>query len=189
MFYERMGWEVSVVNAWEIDGYDVLDPLYVLSINRAEQVVGSLRLLPTTGFNMLNDTFPELLPDGARIEGPLIWESSRFSVDHESDEPIGEKGLSRATIELGLALNEIGMRLGLSHIVTVYDAFMHRMFRRAGCAGEPIGPPKRIGSVLTYAVHYEIGEQADSMARAVSGLVGSVIEPESLKRLDFGRVT
>jgi N-acyl-L-homoserine lactone synthetase len=66
------------------------------------------------GFNMLNDTFPELLSDGARIESPLIWESGRFAVDHKAGAPIGPEGVSRASAELGLATNEIGGQIGLT---------------------------------------------------------------------------
>lgn len=76
----RPQWQGPVINQWEVDGYDALDSLYVLSLDDSMRVIGGVRLLPTTGLNMLNDTFPELLPDGVRIESPLIWEASRFMV-------------------------------------------------------------------------------------------------------------
>ena len=180
-FHERLRWQVAVINRWEIDGYDALYPLYLLSINEKQRVVGGLRLLPTTGFNMLNDTFSELLSDGNRIESPLIWESSRFSVDDLADVPIGPKGISRATAELGLGMNEIGRMSGLTHVVTVYDALMHRILSRAGCAGEPIGKPRKIGGVLTYAVLFEIGDQTENALREASGIVGSVLEKTTIQ--------
>jgi acyl homoserine lactone synthase len=175
-FFERRRWDVSVVNSWEIDGYDALCPLYLVCVNEQDVVVGGLRLLPTTGFTMINDTFSSLLPDGKRIESPLIWESSRFSVDHEADVASGRKGISRATAELGLAMNEIGMQVGLTHIVTVYDAFMHRVLARAGCAGKPISAPQRIGEVLTYAVFFDVGMETDAALRAACAIEGSVLE-------------
>ncbi|HXY59487.1 MAG TPA: acyl-homoserine-lactone synthase [Methylocystis sp.] len=181
VFLERMHWDVTCINRWEIDGYDALDPLYVLSLNEDARVVGGVRLLPTTGFNMLNDTFSVLLPEGERIENPRIWESSRFSVDHEADALLGPKGVGRATAELILAMNEVGERLGLSHIVTVYDALMHRMLSRIGCAGEPIGEPVRIGKVLTYAVFVEIGDAIEKAVKAASGIEGSVLETETAR--------
>lgn len=188
VFHERLKWQVTVINNWEVDGYDALDPLYVLSLNEREQVIGGLRLLPTTGFNMLNDTFPELLPDGARIESPLIWESSRFTVrmtgDRRSDAPV----ISRATAELGLALNEIGTMAGLTHIVTVYDQVMHRMLQRCGCAGDPLGPARDIGGVTTYAVVYEIGPR---WAVDVSKMLGDApmqLEPSAIEAVRAHRV-
>ena len=178
VFFEMFHWDVSVINSWEIDGYDALDPVYLLSIDEAGQVVGGLRLLPTTGFNMLNDTFPQLLPEGKRIESPLIWESSRFSIDRAADIQIGRKRISRTIAELGLGMNEIGVRLGLSQIVTVYDAILHRHLSRVGCAGRPIGEPKRIGASQAYAVFFEIGAATETALREASGIEGSVLEPE-----------
>jgi N-acyl-L-homoserine lactone synthetase len=176
VFFDRMKWQVSVINNWEIDGYDALSPVYLVCVNDQNKVVGGLRLLPTMGFTMINDTFSVLLPNSNRVESPLIWESSRFSVDHEADVVIGKKGLSRAAAELGLAMNEIGIQTGLTHIVTVYDAFMHRMLKRAGCAGVPIGPPQMIGDVLTYAVFFEVGAESERAARRASEIETSVFE-------------
>jgi N-acyl-L-homoserine lactone synthetase len=178
VFYERMGWDVPLINAWEVDGFDVLDPVYLLCMNDEDHVVGSVRLLPTIGFNMLNDVFPQLLPPGETVYSPLIWEMSRFSVDHEADLARGG-GLGRGTLELSLAANEIGMQIGLSHFVTVYDSLMHRMLKRAGCAGEQLGPTVRIGRVMALAVMYEVGAELDSTLRRIGGIEGPIIEPRS----------
>jgi len=178
VFFDTFRWDVPIINSWEIDGYDALDPVYLLSVDEAGQVVGGLRLLPTMGFNMLNDTFPQLLPRGKRIESPLIWESSRFSIDRAADIEIGPKRISRAVAELGLGMNEFAARLGLSHIVTVYDATLHRSLSRVGCAGQPIGEPKRVGASLAYAVFFEVGPAAETAVREASGIEGSVLEPE-----------
>jgi len=55
--------------------FDDLNPLYLLSVDEGGELLGCLRLLPTTGPNMLRDVFNVLIPDG-KIESPLIWESS-----------------------------------------------------------------------------------------------------------------
>jgi acyl homoserine lactone synthase len=186
VFFDRMKWNVSVINDWEIDGYDALSPIYLICVNQNEKIVGSLRLLPTMGFTMVNDTFPFLLPNVGRIESPLIWESSRFAVDHEADVAIGHKGISRATAELGLAMNEIGLQAGLTHIVTVYDAFMHRVLKRAGCAGEPISQPQMVGNVLTYAVFFEVGAATEAALRRASEIEYSVLEdPSKVKDMNW----
>lgn len=185
VFHERMGWDVPIINTWEVDGFDVLNPLYCVAINDEGCVIGGLRLLPTMGFNMLNDVFSVLLPEGQRIESPLIWESSRFAVDHTVDVPSGPTGLGRATAELGLAMNEIGRRIGLTHVVTVYDALMHRVLKRAGCAGEPISEPQRVGKVLAYAVFFEIGDETERALRNASGITGPVIEDATWRAIDM----
>jgi acyl homoserine lactone synthase len=185
VFFDRMKWQVQVINHWEIDGYDALSPVYLVCVNDHKKIVGGLRLLPTTGFTMINDTFPVLLPNSDRIESPLIWESSRFSVDHDADVAIGKRGLSRATAELGLAMNEIGIQTGLTHIVTVYDALMHRVLNRAGCSGVPIAPPQMVGDVLTYAVFFEVGAGTENALRRASEIEGSVFEdPIKLREMN-----
>lgn len=183
VFYERLRWQVTVINRWEIDGYDALDPLYVLSLDDDEKVIGGLRLLPTTGFNMLNDTFPELLPDGEPIHSPLIWESSRFTVRMTGDRRLDASTIGRATAELGMALNEIGKAAALTHIVTVYDRAMHRMLLRTGCAGEPLGPPQSIGGVETYAVLYEVGPEWDARVRSLSGVSDVPLDLEAVEHM------
>ena len=185
VFHERMGWEVALIRDWEIDGFDAFDPLYLLSVDEQDRVVGTLRLLPTTGFTMVNDVFSELLPDGEPIVSPLIWESSRFAVDRDADVPIGPNGVSRAVAELGLGMNAIGMRAGLTHVVTVYDALVHRTLKRAQCAGEPIAPPKRIGGTLSDVVLYEVGPETEQRVREASGIKGDVFEPANQNRLEL----
>ena len=95
VFRDRMGWDVVVKDGWEIDAFDDLDPLYLLSLDDREVVRGCARLLPTTGPNMLNDVFSALLPGGNPIRSALMWESSRFSVDHASLTERTEKRMNR----------------------------------------------------------------------------------------------
>jgi N-acyl-L-homoserine lactone synthetase len=110
VFHDRLKWQVTVISRWEIDGYDALNPLYVVALDEDERVIGGLRLLPTTGFNMLNDTFSELLPDGERFSSPLVWESSRFSVRITGDARTDAKVVSRTTAELLMALMKLAER-------------------------------------------------------------------------------
>jgi acyl homoserine lactone synthase len=177
VFHDRLRWRVSVINGWEIDDYDALDPLYVLSVDKSNYVVVSFRLLPTTGPNMLNDTFAELLPEGARIESPLIWESSRFAVRLGANRRFDPDIISSVTAELGFALNEIALAAGLTHIVTVYDHGMHRMLQRCGFAGEIFGAPRDIGGVITHAVVYEVEPKWSLDARSIAGRAGVQLDP------------
>ena len=75
-FSGRLGWEVIVKNGYERDRFDDLNPLYLVSVDpETEEYWGSLRLLPTTGPNMLRDVFPQLLGEGEQIVDATIWES------------------------------------------------------------------------------------------------------------------
>ena len=69
VFSERLGWEVTVKDGRERDVFDDENPLYLISVDpRTGEYWGSLRLLPTTGPNMLRDVFPFLLSKDESIE-------------------------------------------------------------------------------------------------------------------------
>ncbi|OHX13421.1 hypothetical protein BI347_07765 [Chromobacterium sphagni] len=81
IFRDRMGWDVRVENGMERDGYDELDPHYLLMKRRDGGLQGCMRLLPTLGPNMLRDVFPALLAGRAVPADRHTWEVSRFAVD------------------------------------------------------------------------------------------------------------
>lgn len=80
-FHERMGWDVRVENGLERDGYDELDPHYLLMKSRDGGVQGCMRLLPTLGPNMLRDVFPSLLAGQPIPADAHAWEISRFALN------------------------------------------------------------------------------------------------------------
>eukprot|EP01035_Chromulina_nebulosa_P068068 gene68068-biopygen50030 len=81
VFHDLLRWDVNVEGDWEIDEYDDMNPIYVLSYDDNGRLRGSLRLLPTLGPNMLDDTFPILLGETPAIRSAAIWESSRFCIE------------------------------------------------------------------------------------------------------------
>ncbi|MGA7975092.1 MAG: acyl-homoserine-lactone synthase [Pseudolabrys sp.] len=182
-FHDRLNWQVRTLRSWEIDEFDALDPLYLVSIGQNGAVRGSLRLLPTTGPNMLADVFPELLPDGTQIESATIWESSRFSVDQEAAAERSENLLNRVTGELLIGIVEVGLLVGLTDVVSVYDALFSRILKRADCAAELIGKPARIGSVMGYAALFEISDRMLANLRKASGINETVLEQASFAQL------
>jgi acyl homoserine lactone synthase len=180
VFHDRLGWEVNVSGEYEIDSYDMLKPLYVLALDDSgTKVVGSLRLLPSTGPNMLADTFHELLPEGQAFRNPTVWESSRYCVDTDLASQWCKQGVHQASVELLLALCEIGMIAGLTFIVTVIDLRMERILRRLNCAGDRIGEPRRYGKVTAIAGLWETNDEMLQQLRDASGIRHSVLENDN----------
>lgn len=176
-FADRLNWKVGVFGDYEIDEYDMMKPLYVLSMDEDnKRVLGSLRLLPTTGPNMLADVFSDLLPEGQPYRSPVVWESSRYCVDTTSTNKTSKSGFNDSTAELLLALCEIGIAAGLEFIVTVIDLRMERILRRLNCIGDRIGQPKFYGDVTAVAGHWETNEEMLQRLRRVSGVSHSVLE-------------
>lgn len=156
VFKERMGWEVPVMSGMEIDGYDALDPYYMMLRDAKRELRGCMRLLPTEGPNMLKDTFPELLYGHAAPENSKTWELSRFAVDAESQQGFGFAGI---TLEALREIVSFGDRMGIKNYVLVTTASVERMMRRAGFAVTRFGPPIRIGVENAVALDFDIGEQ------------------------------
>ncbi len=156
IFKDRMGWEVPIMSGMEIDGYDALDPYYMMIRGSVNRLCGCWRALPTEGPYMLKDTFPELLYGHPAPADPKIWELSRFAVDAEGPQGFGFSGLSLD------ALREIvtfGDKMGIEHYVTVTTSSIERMMRRAGFAVTRYGPPIRIGVENAVALDFDIGTQ------------------------------
>ena len=157
VFSERLGWDVIVKDGYERDRFDDLDPLYLVSVDpMTERYWGSLRLLPTTGPNMLRDVFPQLLEEGEVVESATIWESSRICAIAAPGQPERSKnGVGYVLSELIEGIGEVALLAGLTQIVSVFDARILRVLKAIGCETEIIGRPQRIGGVMTYAALFE----------------------------------
>lgn len=175
IFKLRMNWDVQTSGNMEIDDFDALHPAYLTQVSSDSQVQGCVRLLPTIGPTMLRDTFPALLKGKPAPSNPLIWESSRFAIDVAPEAPKGEHGIACATYELFAGMIEFGLSRGLTDIVTVTDARMERILRRAGWPLRCIGGPSQIGSTLAVAGHLEISVEVLGTLQRAGSLAGPVL--------------
>lgn len=140
IFDERLGW-VKAKNGRERDGFDDMNPLYLISVDpETEAYQGSVRLLPTTGPNMLRDVFPQLL-DGETIESRTIWESSRVCATKAG-----------VFAELIAGMDEVVTLAGMTKVVTVIDERVKRVLQMMQVPFKIMGTPKTIGNVTAYAV-------------------------------------
>jgi N-acyl-L-homoserine lactone synthetase len=175
VFKERLDWDVSVSDGLEIDQYDTFKPTYLLALEQSD-VVGCVRLLPTTGRNMLADTFPVLLDGNPAPKATRIWESSRFCVDTKTVAPTAENGLRKATFLLFAAMIEWGQQRDLQAIATVTDLRMERILRRAGWHLDRLGTPRQIGATKAVAGLLPITGEALGAIRATGQISGGAID-------------
>ena len=127
---ERLDWDVQISGDLEIDELDALRPVYL--IERASDGRRCVRLFPSTGPTMLLDAFPILLDGAAEPASSIIWESSRFALDLHTNAPKAAHGLATATYGVLAGMIEFGLSRRPAEIVTVTDARMVRILRRAG---------------------------------------------------------
>jgi acyl homoserine lactone synthase len=174
VFRDRLDWSVSVTGDLELDVYDALNPTYLVLVSARREVIGCVRLLPTTGPTMLADTFPQLLAGLSPPRNDRILESSRFCVDTRLATQPAEHGLNRATFMLFAAMIESLDMLDADSIVTVTDTRMERILRRAGWPLERLGPPP-IGQTMALAGFLHGSEPMLSSMYRQAGVEGPVL--------------
>lgn len=189
VFGERLGWEVSVRDGKEIDRFDALDPAYLVGLDEEGHVVSCARLLQTTGPHMLADVFGAILEGEPPLRSSRIWESTRFCVDTTRlKETGGLRGISRATCEILVGLNDYGMMAGIADIVTVIDPVMDRVLKRSACAPHGyVGAAKPMGKVSALAALLDCSEERSRAVRAFAGIEGSVFLTEEEALALFAR--
>jgi N-acyl-L-homoserine lactone synthetase len=168
VFKDRLGWDVTTRGELEIDEYDALGPSYLLSIDRYGTLDGCVRLLPTTGPNMLRDIFPSFVTKVAVPRGDQVWEASRFAVSGNTT--AAEAGLSQTTYDLLIGVLKFGLSNGISTIVCVVDLRMERILRRAGWQLERLGPARQIGNTMAMAGQLDVSAQILRQLEARVGL-------------------
>ncbi|KLN59138.1 hypothetical protein WH96_19415 [Kiloniella spongiae] len=178
VFCERLGW-VPGEDQMERDHFDDLTPSYLIKQEPDGTVSACVRLLPSTGANMLRDTFPELLSGKDCPAEENIMESSRFSVDTALLKRRGEMELSKVTHELFISMIEFGLSKGLSKIITVTDLRMERLVKRSCWPYERLGEPQRQMDgqkiIKAVAIAGEVSEQALSAVRKKAGMFNPVL--------------
>jgi N-acyl-L-homoserine lactone synthetase len=165
VFKGQLGWDVTVIGELEVDEFDALGPSCLVSIDRHGNVV---RLLPTTGPNMLRDIFASFVTKAAVPCGERVWEASRFAVSGNTT--AAEAGLSQATYDLLIGVLKFALSSGITTIACVVDVRMERILRRAGWQLERLGPARRIGNTIAMAGQLDVSEQVLRQLEARMGL-------------------
>ena len=157
VFKERLEWEVGSAAGKERDMFDDLDPVYIVC-EHAGEVLGSWRLLPTTGPYMLKNVFPELLYGQPAPEAPNVWEISRFAV---SKRVVGNESLGTIKTVTNLLLEQLfsfAARRNISRIVAVADVRFERILNRAGLLTQRYGAPMQIGVTRAISGYADVSD-------------------------------
>jgi acyl homoserine lactone synthase len=161
VFKDRLGWEVPVLSGMEIDGYDALEPLYMMIREPGGGALrGCWRILPTEGPYMLKDSFSELLHGQQAPANARIWELSRFAIETDGNPRFG---FSEITMESIGEVISYGYHAGIDQYVTVTTTAIERLLRRAGVVTTRFGSPLTIGVEKAVALYVDIGATYDAM--------------------------
>lgn len=175
IFADTLDWDVPVHGDQEHDAYDAMDPVYlVMTDENREKVFASMRLMPTTGPNLLHDVFAETIPDAANLSAPHIWECTRFCVDETLDRSGEAYGNIHASSLLLLGLCEFGMRSGITMIAANFDPAMRRVYNRSGCEVEVLGRADTFGPRPVCCGTFEVSARILRQMRAKLGIVNPI---------------
>lgn len=158
VFYKRLNWEVSTTESKEVDEFDSLNPVYVVSKSN-NKVAGSMRLLPTTGRYMLKDTFPEALDGDQAPTESTVWEISRFFVDKNQNQLL--YGTTNHTIELMRSAYFFAVSNSITQFVLVTTVAIERYMNRIGFKTERFGEGNSVylGKERSVALKLNIDEE------------------------------
>ena len=130
VFFDQKKWAVKITaDLYEIDEYDRDDTCYLLSLNKAGELVGSVRVLSTATPHMMAGPFRDMFPE-VSFCSPVIWEITRFAV--HNDASVQPNRVSTAACELILGLIQFGLRNGISHLTAISEAPLEHIYRRCG---------------------------------------------------------
>jgi len=139
VFVEKLRWNLPLAkDGLEIDQYDTEDAIYILSLDKNLNVVGSMRLLPTIQDHLMSDLFSHLLNIPEPI-GDSIWESSRTCLKPSVEIPV-EKNTVINDIFIGMA--EAAVMLGIETVTFVANMQIYSTLLAFGGKVEPLGFPQ-----------------------------------------------
>ncbi len=160
VFHEKLQWQVDGTDEQERDDFDYLNPVYMIASD-SQQAKGCWRLLPTTGPNMLFNTFPELLRGEQMPQTQSIWELSRFAVTSPSKRYKGQIYLSELTYAMIDQLIAFADANQIEQYVTVTSVAVERLMKRCDIPMIRFGDAQStmVGSVESVACWIPVNEQ------------------------------
>ena len=179
VFKERLGWDVAALDRQERDRFDQLDPVYVIVVD-GQSVIGSVRLLSTTGPYMLRDVFADFLGTAPAPCASDVWESSRFVTDPEFGTDRRSVGLVTSYLLAGMW--ELALAVRVKEFVSAFYVTVGRLLRLAGCQFVEFGVRRKIGGGLMAAGSFPVNEDVLMQIRKRGGLVSSVLSSPPLSR-------
>lgn len=133
VFVERRGWRLNCDQGREYDQFDTDDTVYMIDIDRAGTVQGSVRFLRTTGPTIISSIFPHLCTEPPPCS-EFVWESSRGHVSPLATDPTIWSRIMLAELEFSVLW-------GVEKVVFVIDTFLLPKWLAAGWVIDPLGPP------------------------------------------------
>ena len=181
IFVGERGWkELARPDGRDIDAYDNPNATYLIARD-GSQIIGGLRLYPTTLPHMISDYFPFLVKDGKVVSGSSILECTRYFV-------IRERRTGRTDCRLLAAFQEYCLGEGITEVTAVVEMWWLPRWQQAGFKVRPLGLPQMIEGQLCIAAAIQISRDSLHHVRRLAGLRDSCLMHEDAASLLLERV-
>jgi acyl homoserine lactone synthase len=171
LFVERQGWNVPSVRGLEHDEFDTPAAQYLVWKDKANDVRGVARLLPTDGPYMVERLWPDLV-GGDLPRSAAVWEATRFGCDQS----LGARDRRRAVAEMLCAMQEFGLANAVRRYLAVMPVRLLKcVVVKAGCEVSVAGPSHTIGRFPTVAAYLTVSEGVLAELRRRAGIGGAVL--------------
>lgn len=158
----------------EMDAFDTEHAVYLLALDVSGDVIGGSRMVPTMGPHLLGNVFPQLA-GGEPPRAPGIYEWTRFFIAS----PYRSTGASALLAgEVLCGLLEAGLRLNLTSISVVCEAFWPSRLSSLGWSVEVLGKPLTIEGNETVGALILVSQAALESTRHFYGIKGPVLLPQ-----------
>ena len=149
VFYQRLRWDVTVVDGLERDHFDNDHAVYMVTTDDTNALSGGWRLLPTTRDYMLSEVFPGLLRGECAPRDRRIWEISRFAVDTKERAHTAAFSLGETAGRLLVDAVRFAIEHDITRYILVTSVAVERLLAGTGILLHRFGPPTRIGRVMS----------------------------------------
>ena len=174
VFHDQKNWDVKIVaDRYEVDEYDRDDTCYLMSFDKCNKLVGSMRLISTAMPHMMSGPFKTMFPD-VGFSSPIIWEATRFVV--LGDSSVQPNLVSTAACELLLGACQFGLENGVRHMTSVYDASMSRLYRRCGLPNPELVRHRTAEHGTVFVGLWEVTEELEASILVATGLGDAPLE-------------
>lgn len=160
IFCQRLKWDVQTEADQEKDEFDrLVEATYMVVRDDIGDVVGCWRMLPTTGPNMLRDTFPQLLGGVEMPVSETVWELSRFATRTERSARAVSGYNRQLPLTMMRAIVDYACQRGITAFVTVTTLSIERMLRALKVNVTRIAAPIQVGIERAVALTVVIDQQ------------------------------
>ena len=145
VFVEGLGWTaIAKPDGRDIDEFDHLATHVILM--EEDEIIGYMRLLPTTGPHLLRDVLSDLC-EGPIPVGPHIWEFSRLFILKQKE------GIPCVFVS---AMKDWAREHGVTHFTAEVNLSLVPVLQRYGWKCHPLGSPKELEGIPSVAILMEV---------------------------------